>query len=712
MKKKFFIISAFISVILIGVIGHKVYFSKTSNKPAMFTDNDSIQYMSKVDSNYFYIYKDNMWQKEFIKGVNIGAGKPGYFPGEFGVTKEDYLRWFKYISDMNSNTIRVYTILKPDFYNALYEYNINTDKPLYLIQGVWINEVNIIKYKDAYNPEIENNFKKDIEMTIDVLHGNKIIKKSPGYAYGIYEKDLSPYVLGYILGIEIDPELVATTNINNKDKVKFDGKYLYSADASPFENFLCEAGDNCIDYETKNYKMQRPVSFTNWPTTDVLSHPNEPFPSEDAVTVNTENIKKKDTFKTGLFASYHIYPYYPDFMNYQKEYINFKDENGKIDTYKAYLNDLKKKHSMPVLVAEFGVPSARGKAHDNIYMGFNQGNVSEKAQGEMDAFLMSDIYEEGYAGALVFAFQDEWFKRTWNTMELDLPERRAYWNNQQTNEQHFGLLAFDSGEKESPCYVDGDVLEWEGSVPVSENNGTQLYVKSDEAYVYLMAKSSKFNFDVDNLIIPIDTLQNQGNLSYKGAKFNKAADFIISINGKGNSQILVDPYYDSYQYIYGEKLNLIPQNEGYDIKNNGRFGPMYLCLNKPIYLPEDKVKKPISRYETGKLHYGNGNPKSSEYNSLSDFCVKDNVVEIRIPWQLLNVMDPSAKMIMNDFHVDGIKPIKTEGIYAGAYILNDNNTSLNMEMNFYSWNPWEIPIYHERLKQSYYILKEAFSKYK
>ena len=712
MKKKVFILISLICVIVIGVVGYEAYFNKTSRTLVMFKDNDSIQYMSKVDSKSFYIYKDNKWQKEFIKGVNIGAGKPGYFPGEFGTTKEDYLRWFKYISDMNSNTIRVYTILKPDFYNALYEYNKSRSKPLYLIQGVWINEENIAKYKDAYNPLIENNFKKDIETTIDVLHGNKIIKKISGYAYGIYEKDLSPYVLGYILGIEIDPELVATTNKNNKAKINYDGKYLYSKDASPFENFLCESGDQCINYETKNYKMQRTVSFTNWPTTDVLSHPNEPFPSEDAVSVNTEHIKKKDTFKTGLFASYHIYPYYPDFMNYQKEYINSKDSNGKVDTYRAYLKDLKKEHTVPVLVAEFGIPAARGKAHDSIHMGFNQGNVSEKSQGEMDAFLLKDIYEEGYAGGLVFAFQDEWFKRTWNTMDLDLPLRRAYWNNEQTNEQHFGLLAFDSGEKESTCYVDGDLSDWEGSIPLSVNNGMQLYVKSDETYVYFMAKNPKFNFDKDNLIIPIDTVRNQGNLSYKGVNLNKAADFIISVNGKGNSQILVDPYYDSYQYIYGEKLKLIPKNEGYDIKNSGRFVPMYLCLNKPIYLPLDKVKKPISNYETGKLVYGDGNPKNSDYNSLTDFCVKNNAVEIRIPWQILNVMDPSTKMIMNDLHIDGIKQIKAEGIYAGAYILNGNTKNLNMGINFYRWNQWETPTYHERLKPSYYILKGAFNKYK
>jgi hypothetical protein len=712
MKKKLFIIITVMCIILVGAFGYNKYFNKTSSAGAMFKDENSIEYMSKVDTENFYIYKDNKWQKEFIKGVNIGAGKPEYFPGEFGITKEDYLRWFKYISDMNANTIRTYTILKPDFYNALYEYNATAKTPLYLLQGVWIDEGNIDKYKDAYNPQIKSDFKKDIESIIDVLHGNKIIKKMPGYAYGIYEKDVSKYVLGYVLGIEWDPEFVIKTNENNKDKINYDGKYLYSSNASPFENFLCENGDYCIDYESKNYNMQKTVSFTNWPTADMLSHPNEPLQNEDIASVNMEHIKKKDTFKTGLFASYHIYPYYPNFMNYQKEYINFKDSNGKVDTYRAYLNDLKKQHTMPVLVAEFGIPAARGKAHDNIYTGFNQGNVSEKAQGEMITFMLQDIYEEGYAGALVFSFQDEWFKRTWNTMELDIPDRRSYWNNQQTNEQHFGLLAFDSGEKESASYVDGDILEWKDSIPLSENKDTQLYMKSDEAYVYFMAKSSKLDFNVDKLVIPIDIVQNQGNLSYNGLNFNKAADFIISINGKEKSQILVDSYYDSFQYIYGRKLKMIPEVKEYDVKNSGKFMPMYLCLSKELYLPEDKVSVPFNKYETGKLQFGNGNPKSSDYNSLADFCIKDNALEVRIPWQLLNVMDPSTKMIMNDLHIDGIKPIKTEGISAGIGVLEGKVSTEKLEMNLYSWSSWEVPIYHERLKPSYYILKEAFNKYK
>lgn len=709
MRKKIIVVVILISLAAVGFVGYQFYTSMPGNQLSMYTDADAIQYMGKVDSEYFYVYQNNTWQKVFIKGVNIGAGVPGNFPGEFGATKADYLRWFKYIGEMNANTIRVYTISKPDFYNALLEYNQSTKNPLYLIQGVWINEVDVATYHDAYNPIIRDTFKSDIETTIDVLHGNKIIKKATGHASGIYEADVSQYVIGYILGIEWDPEFVVTTNANNSGNTNYDGTYLYSADASPFENFLGESGDDCITYEMDHYQMQKTVSFANWPTTDMLSHPNEPLVNEDLVTVNAEHIKKKDAFKPGLFASYHIYPYYPDFMNYQKEYNTYKDANGNVDTYAAYLNDLIKQHTMPVLVAEFGIPAGRGKAHNNVYMGFNQGNVTETQQGEMDAFMLKDIYDAGYAGGLVFAFQDEWFKRTWNTMDLDLPERRPYWNNQQTNEQHFGLMAFDSGETETVCNVDGDPTEWEGTAPINTNNGNELYVKSDEAYVYFMVKTSDYNFDTDTLVIPVDTLQNQGNSSNNGVNFAQAADFLISINGKDNSRIMVDAYYDSFQQIYGKQLNLIPQNPDFTVKNSGNFVPMYLCLNKGLYLPEDQVNLPFEQYETGKLAYGDGNPASSDFNSLADFCVKDNSLEIRIPWQLLNFMDPSTKTVMNDLHINGIQPVKTDGIYAGVGILG--KTDANPAMNFYTWQDWDVPVYHERLKPSYYILKDAFNQY-
>ncbi|BCZ46255.1 hypothetical protein psyc5s11_23220 [Clostridium gelidum] len=705
--KKFIIFS--IIIVLSAFLSFK-YIYIIRNEASVYT-GDGISYIAKVDNTSFYIYSYGKWEKSFIKGVNIGAAKPGTFPGELAITKEEYLRWFKQIADMNADTIRVYTILKPEFYDALYDYNKTSLKPIYIFQGTWINEDDLSELQDAHNPIIKNGFKEDIKTLIDIIHGKAELEAKRGHASGVYTKDISPYVMGWILGLEWDPEFVENTNKINESINSFDGKYLYTENASPFEAFLAECGDYAINYETEKYKLQRPLSFTNWVTTDTLKHPNEPLKKEDMVEVNTEHIKKSDSFKPGLFASYHVYPYYPDFMNYQHDYATYTDEDGKINTYKAYLKDLIKEHTVPVLVAEFGIPASRGKAHENIHMGYNQGDIDEKSQGEMDAAMLQDIYDEGYAGGLVFTWQDEWFKRTWNTMDLDLPDKRAYWSNPQTNEQEFGILAFDPGEDKSICYVDGDISDWKRDKPSVDTSNMKLYVKSDEKYLYIMGDIKGFDFQNDKVFLPIDITPYSGNLKYNdyNLTFKRPTDMVIVLDNKEGSRIVTDSYYDTFYYLYSKQLKMIDENTAYEKKDSGIFNPIYLCLNRSLFLPEDEKTLPLEKYETGKLILGDANPEHKDYNSLADYAVNKDKVEIRIPWQLLNVMDPSTKMIMDDFNEKNkISSLKIEGLYIGGILTKNNVVTETSNMEVYNWNEWEIPTYHERLKPSYDILKKAF----
>lgn len=671
----------------------------------IFVDQDGVGYKTKVNEKNLLIFDGTEWNPTFIKGVNIGAAKPGYFPGEFGITKADYLRWFQYISDMNANSIRIYTIHQPVFYEALLEYNQQADEPLYLFHGVWINEADIVKYHDAYHPRLYEDYKLEITRVIDVLHGNAEIEPSFGNASGSYASDVSPYLAGIILGLEWDPEFVVTTNENHQEKVGFQGEYLFAENASPFENFLCETADFFISYQMENYQTQVPMSFTNWVTTDMLEHPNEPFIHDDIVAVNTEHIKAKKSFKCGLFASYHIYPYYPETMNVQKEYVTFRDDDGKINPYKAYLRDLRKEHTVPVIVAEFGIPSGRGKAHDNIHSGFNQGNVTEQEQGAMVASMLEDIFQEGYAGGLIFSFQDEWFKRTWNTMELDDPQRRPYWDNLQTNEQHFGVLAFDPGAESSVCYIDGNYDEWGITDQILKKRGVKIYAKYDASGLYLYVEDPEFKFDSDTMLLPINVRSKQGNHVYQGIEFKHAADFMLVVDGTDATRLLIDPTYDSFQYLYGVKSKLIPLHPQHFVKNSGQFVPIFLPLSKGYVTPEDGVTHPFVKYETGLLRYGRNNPLEGEFDSLVDFYAEDGHVEVRIPWQLLNFMDPSRKIVMGDFNQTGIRPIKQKKIHIG--IIKDQQAYFAP----FTWEDWEMPLYHERLKQSYYILSEAFAKY-
>lgn len=679
-----------------------------NNKPIAF--EDGVKYYTKLDDKYFTVYDGEKFNKKFLKGVNIGVGKPGAFPGELAITKEEYLRWFRYIGEMNANTIRVYTIQTPEFYEALLEHNMKSENTIYLLHGVWINEDDINSKLNAFDPIIKDTTLDEINRLIDVIHGKAEIEEKAGHASGKYTSDISPYLMGLILGIEWDPEFVNNTDKLNVGKSDFKGKYLYTSDnASPFESFLCELGDKAISYETDKYNTQVPISFTNWVTTDLLEHSNEPDEKEDSEVVNPNNIKANENFKSGIFASYHVYPYYPEALVYQKEYREYEDEDGNVNPYKAYLEDLIKEHTMPVLVAEFGVPSSRGITHENIYTGFNQGGLDEKSQGEMDSSMLEDIYNTGYAGGIVFSWQDEWFKRTWNTMDYDIAGRRAYWSNIQTNEQNFGLLAFDPGSEESVCYIDGKIKDLKSRTALIENDKYSTYVNSDEKYVYFMVKGNdSINFLNEHLVIPIDTTPNSGSSTYDDITFKDGVDFIIDINGKDNSTIKVQSYYDVFSYSYGGKYSGVETNK--EGKDSSKFNPIYLCISGPIHLPEDNKDIPLRKKETGKLTYGNGNPKDDDYNSLADFYINENVIEIRIPWQLLNVMDPSSKCVMDDFYkVGGIQPLEIQGINIGTYIYGVDNSN-KIDLKRYEWAKWEIPTYHERLKSSYYILQDAMSK--
>ena len=706
-SKKLFVVAIFLAV---------VFF--LSQYPIRYYANRSVKF--RTNGTCFQIYKSGKWQDFLVKGVNIGAAKPGCFPGDMGIEKSEYKRWFEQISGMNANSIRVYTILGPSFYEALFEHNMYNPKPLYLFHGVWNNEDALARWQDAYHPEITDEFRSEIADLIDLLHGEKIIPPRNGHASGSYTWDVSPYLAGYILGIEQDAGFVISTNEKNYRITGFNGDYLHTVNASPFESWLAEIGDYAIAYEYGRYGTQKPVSWTNWITTDPLWHLSDPDRgAEDAVSVDIEHILGKDSYGPGLFASYHVYPYYPEFMMYDPEYTNFIDQKGKVNPYEAYLRDLCAYHSVPVLAAEFGIPSSRGRTHENVLTGYNQGFVSEDKAGEYIADLFDSIAASGCSGGMVFSWQDEWCKRALNTMDYDLGDRRAYWSNAQASEQHYGILAFDPGEGHSVCYVDGDISEWSKIKPLAQRNGLRLSAMSDERYVYFLIQDEEANAEESKYAVAVSGLKDQGNYTFEkeGLSFLNPASQCIIIDGKDNSAIYVDAYYDLLyrQYSQISDLGIAERNKAFEEKNSGIFNPIQLVLRRSLYFPLTGLELPPSIYETGRLLHGNANPKSGNYNSLADFCIsrENSGIELRIPWQLLNIADPSTKTAIGDIYAKDyfdLNPVHIEGFTFELYKISGSGIT-GGGAGFYSWKPWDKPNYHERLKKSYNTIKKTFAGY-
>lgn len=707
MKK--YLLFVLISLIIIGGYQYLYYYQNS----IYVSYEGEITSFSKVEGEKLFIDKGKGYEVFDIRGVNLGLGKPGKFATEFSITKEEYLKWFKEIQALGANVVRTYILAHDDFYDAFYEYNLNNPDPLYLIHGVWVDDYMLHSYRNAFDKNFYKEFLKSCKATVDVIHGKRKSNDIQSLPTQSYNKDISQWVYGYILGVEWETDIVAFTDKTGPKRPEFKGEYLYTENASNFEIFLAMIGDETIKYETEKYGTQRTVAFSNWPTTCPIEFSqNTKQEFGKYAKIDVEHIKSTENFNSGQYASYHVYPYYPEYLAFENPEV----ENSYLD----YLKLLSDHHSMPVIISEFGVPSSRGMAsyESKGDKNRNQGFMSEREQGNALVSLYKDIKESGCAGGMVFVWQDEWFKRTWNTMgNVDL-QNTAFWSDYQTNEQYFGLLSFDPGKDKSICYVDGDKSDWSKEDIVIEGDYT-LSMKYDEKFIYFLAEKEGFDLSKDKLYIPLDTNFKSGARRADNLNLNMShsSDFVIEIFGEENSRLWVQERYDTINAIFGNMIRRkFNSYENPPKKDSTAFNKVNLLIQssnyfdngKPIDFSEFDLNNSnhyslLKTYETGKLTYGNANPSAEEFNSLADFFSGEGFVEIKIPWELLNFADPSQMKIHDDYYDNyGVEYMRIRGMNVG---LGNGMDMIDME-EFPLVPLGTKPVYHERLKESYYILQE------
>lgn len=706
--KKFLLACVLVLAVLLA--GQYIYYNFEIYIPRTDTE---IAVNAKAEGKEILLKQDGEFRPFEIRGVDLGAGIPGKFATDFAIDKKTYLRWFRQIQDMGANTIRVYTTLGSAFYEAFYAFNRENPKPLYLLHGLWIDDYAQFSHMDAYDPAYKDTAIENGKDIIDILHGNKKLYFGSGSSSGSYNRDISPWVIGYILGVEWEETTVAFTNDMQRENTAYTGTYLSARPgASAFEALLAELGDRMITYETRRYSAQRLVAFSNWPQTDPFAYSDEVKMRFNKVErVDVEHIAQGEAFLSGCFASYHIYPYFPDFYSYYDSAAEMLDPSGRQNTYYAYLKALNDYHTIPVVISEFGIPTSRGMAQEEQGGGRNQGRMSEKEQGEALLRCYRNIMDAGCAGSLVFIWQDEWFKRTWNTMHAVDLYSTAYWSDAQTNEQMFGLLAFDPGKEQSVCYVDGDVSEWTEKDRVISNGGLELSVKYDEKFVYLRVYRPGLTA-ADALYIPIDVTPKSGALFCEnyGLSFDRGADFVLAVDGEENSRLVVQERYETLRAMF------LPVTQNENPYSNPPAPDTSVFKPIRLLLQEDEQRDaaadefvPLRSYETGLLLRGNANPNSPEHNSIADYCYGTDNLEIRIPWQLLNFSNPSAGKIHDDYYVHyGVEELKIDALYFGVTeeALKENPVDFGRR----ALKPWyDRPTYHERLKDSYYMLQSAWS---
>ena len=157
---------------------------------------DGLRLPARVDGTRIEAVQDGRLVPRFWAGVNLGSTTPGHLPGEVAATHADYERWLRGMGQLGATVVRVYTILRPAFYDAVRAYDLaHPERPIRVIQGVWIPEQEFLDSGNAYAPAVTDGFRAELRDAVAVVHGDADIPPMPGHADGRYRSDISPWLL-------------------------------------------------------------------------------------------------------------------------------------------------------------------------------------------------------------------------------------------------------------------------------------------------------------------------------------------------------------------------------------------------------------------------------------------------------------------------------------------------------------------------------------
>ena len=205
------------------------------------------------------------------------------------------MQYFDYCNVLNANVIRVYTVLSPQFYQSIVDYNTarTPDQWIWFFQGVWtpdeLDGTADGAGLDAFEPDLFAVMRDFVDRTVRVLHGDGYVRYlATGTA--LYTADASPWCLGWVMGTEWYPYSVNVTNYGIGSALPpYKGVYVNASDnATVFESWLANHMDYLLQRDM-DFGWQRPVAFTNWLTTDPVRHimePPMPISAEDWMSVD------------------------------------------------------------------------------------------------------------------------------------------------------------------------------------------------------------------------------------------------------------------------------------------------------------------------------------------------------------------------------------------------------------------------------------------
>lgn len=238
-----------------------------------------------------------------------------------------------------------------------------------------------------------------------------------------------------------------------------------------------------------------------------------------------------------------------------------------------------------------------------------------------------------------------------------------------------------------------------------------LRVDSDEGHLYLFIETAATagiepEWETTSFVIGIDTYDAE-----RGARFFPSLDhrigsgveFMIRIDSDRDGEVLVVQGYDPYD---GENPIVSPRDERPD------FVPMNLVTNRTRFTRAGRQIPEIS-VARGKLRASS--EETPESGPRADFAVGAEGIEIRLPWALLHVSDPSSRRVLHSEEPgrEEIGSAMTHGFRIYVVSVDDEDEVADAiprsgrQAPLYRWETWETASYEMIPKKGLPLIEEA-----
>jgi tetratricopeptide (TPR) repeat protein len=731
---------------------------ETRPRPARF------EQWFRTRGDYLEAFDGTAWRSVYLVGANLGPARPGEFPSTMSREFEVYAQWLREMAAMNANTVRIYTILPPAFYQALAAHNRTAATPLWLIQEVWVHD----EAQDLYDPEIQDEFTTSLRRTIDLLHGQGDVPFRPGSQFGIYTADVSRWVIGLAVGREVEPHLALRTNARHSRTTSYEGRYVGLARGAPTEAWFARMCDLAVQYEMETYNTQRPLTVVNWPPLDPLTHSTESnFAEEvahrqqagepvsldsfalpdfandsDVVSLDISKFHTAQTFSAGLFALYHVYQHWPDFLFHEPRFAEARDELG-LNRYLGYLRALKNVHrNFPLVIGEYGLATSLGVAHLHPE-NWHNGGFTESGQAELLSRFTTNHWDTGAAGSIVFAWKDEWWKRVADhfTGDFEIPrDRDPLWFNVLDPEETFGLVGYEPGFPVP--LLRGRSEDWERAERLAgpgagDGEWRGLYGMADYAYLYLRLDVPRAPIDWArrNYWIALNTLPGRsGTRALPGLslRLETGANFLVQLAGPGASRLLIAENYSPQHRIAvtgvpGQTRIVRKSGLAVAAAEASPFVEIVIEANQQRF-GRDGTTFPAREYNRSSFAHGTADRSSPEFanHALWHANPASGMIELRIPWALILVTDPSSRQVFAGTDARGTPlSVETSGISVavmavtaggleGRHILSalppTSGDAFATAPPTFAWPMWNVVESRQYFKPAYGTLRSLFGR--